>query len=388
MNYPQDNKPIYLDNAATTFPKPQSVIQATLDCMQNYCGNAGRGSHPIAMRSAEEVYNAREAVASLFGGEPENVIFTLNTTYALNMAIKGIMGRGGHILISNMEHNSVLRPIVRLAQGGKARYDVFTAYSCRKKLTAKEILSDITSRLRSDTKAIACIHSSNICSYSLPIREIGQFCRRHGLIFIVDAAQSAGHMPVDVEKDCIDILCMPAHKGLYSPQGLGIMILRRGLKLDTLIEGGNGVRSLDTSMGDCAPERYEGGTLCLPAIAGLCKGVEFVRQLGIANIAAHEKALWNMALEQLDTIRRVKIYDTEDAGSVMLFNIDGYSPERVGEMLSERGFCLRTGYHCSALAHKALGTEKIGGVRIGFGVFNTESEVDALCRAIDEIAHS
>lgn len=388
MNYPQDNKLIYFDNAATTFPKPQSVIQATLDCMQNYCGNAGRGSHPIAMRSAEEVYSAREAVASLFGGEADNVVFTLNTTYALNMAIKGIMGRGGHILISNMEHNSVLRPIVRLAQGGKARYDVFTAYSCRKKLTAKEILSDITSRLRSDTKAIACIHSSNICSYSLPIREIGQFCRRHGLIFIVDAAQSAGHMPIDIEKDCIDILCMPAHKGLYSPQGLGIMILRRGLKLDTLIEGGNGVRSLDTSMGDCAPERYEGGTLCLPAIAGLNKGIELVRQIGIDAISAHEKSLWHMTLERLDGIRRVSIYDAEDAGSVMLFNIDGYSPERVGEMLADKGFCLRTGYHCSALAHKALGTEKIGGVRIGFGVFNTEGEVDALCRAIDEIAHS
>ena len=388
MNHSEQSKLIYFDNAATTYPKPQSVIQATLDCMQNFCGNAGRGSHPIAMRSAEEVYNAREAVASLFGGEPENVIFTLNTTYALNMAIKGIMGRGGHILISNMEHNSVLRPVARLSQERRLYYDIFTAYSSRKRLTTKDILDDITSRLRPDTKAIVCIHSSNICSYSLPIREIGQFCHRHGLIFIVDAAQSAGHLPVDVEKDCIDILCMPAHKGLYSPQGLGIMIIRRGLKLDTLIEGGNGVRSLDTSMGDCAPERYEGGTLCLPAIAGLCKGVEFVRQLGISNIAAHEKALWNMALERLDTIRRVKIYDTEDAGSVMLFNIDGYSPERVGEMLSERGFCLRTGYHCSALAHKALGTEKSGGVRIGFGVFNTESEVDALCRAIDEIAHS
>jgi selenocysteine lyase/cysteine desulfurase len=287
-----------------------------------------------------------------------------------------------------MEHNSVLRPVVRLAQDRKARYDVFTAYSNRTRLTAKDILNDITSRFRPDTKAIVCIHSSNICSYSLPIREIGQFCRRHGLIFIVDAAQSAGHLHIDVEKDCIDVLCIPAHKGLYSPQGLGIMILRRGLRLDTLIEGGNGVRSLDTSMGDSAPERYEGGTLCLPAIAGLNKGIEFVRQLGIDQIAAHEKSLWNMALERLDTIRRVKIYDTEDASSIMLFNIDGHSPERVGEMLGDMGFCLRTGYHCSALAHKALGTENIGGVRIGFGVFNTEGEVDALCRAIDEIAHS
>lgn len=387
MNASQDQRIIYFDNAATTFPKPQSVIAATINCMESYCGNAGRGSHLLAMRSAEEVYNAREAVASLFGGEPDNVIFTLNTTYALNMAIKGVMGRTGHILISNMEHNSMLRPIARLANDKKIYYDIFTAYSSRKRLTAKDILSDITSRLRHDTKAIACIHSSNICSYSLPIREIGQFCRRHGLIFIVDAAQSAGHLPIDMEKDCIDILCMPAHKGLYSPQGLGIMILRRGLRLDTLVEGGNGVRSLDISMGDSAPERYEGGTLCLPAIAGLSKGIEFVRQIGIDRICAHEKHLWQLSLERLDSIRRVKVYDAEDAGGVMLFNIDGISPDKVGELLSSKGFCLRTGFHCSALAHRSLGTEKIGGVRIGFGIFNTENDVESLCTAVKDIVN-
>ena len=388
MNIPRDDRIIYFDNAATTFPKPQSVIAAAVDCMSNYCGNAGRGSHPVAMRSAEEVYNAREAVASLFGGDPENVVFTLNTTYALNTAIKGVMARGGHILISNMEHNSVLRPIARISEIGRVRYDVFTAYSNRKRLTAKEILSDITSRLRPDTKAIACIHSSNICSYSLPIREIGQFCRRHGLTFILDAAQSAGHLPIDMEKDCIDILCMPAHKGLYSPQGLGIMVLRRGMRLDTLIEGGNGVRSRELTMGDSSPERYEGGTLCLPAIAGLSRGIEFIRQIGLDSIAAHEKRLWHMALERFDSIRRVKVYDTEDAGSVMLFNIDGYSPERVGELLADKGFCLRTGYHCAPLAHASLGSDGIGGVRIGFGIFNTESEVSSLCSAVSEIARS
>ena len=385
MNSPRSDRIIYFDNAATTYPKPQSVLSSVFDCMQNYCGNAGRGSHPLAMRSAEVVYNARESVASLFGGEPENVIFTLNTTHALNTAIKGIMGRGGHVLISNMEHNSTLRPVARLAADKNIRYDIFKAYDRQKSLTPKEILADITSRLRPDTKAIICIHSSNICSYSLPIHEIGQFCRRHGIVFIVDAAQSAGHIPINVVDDCIDVLCMPAHKGLYSPQGVGIMILRRGLRIDTLIEGGNGVNSLELGMGNSTPERYEGGTLCLPAIAGLCQGIEFVRQIGIENIASHEKRLWMRAFEQLSTIRKSKIYDVNNQGSVMLFNIDGISPDTLGELLSAKGFCLRTGYHCAALAHKTLGTIDRGGVRIGFGIFNTESEVDALCAEIAAI---
>ena len=385
MNTARDKRVIYFDNAATTFPKPQAVTNEVLYCMESYCGNAGRGSHPLAMRSAEAVYNAREAVAALFSAEPENVVFTLNTTYALNMAIKGVSARGGHILISNMEHNSVLRPVSRLAADKKIRYDVFKAYDKHKRLTPKEILSDITSRLRSDTRAIVCIHSSNICSYSLPIREIGQFCRRHGILFIVDAAQSAGHLPISMIDDCIDVLCLPAHKGLYSPQGVGIMILRTGLRIDTLIEGGNGVRSLELGMGDGAPERYEGGTLCLPAIAGLYRGVEFVKQIGIETIAAHEKKLWMRTFERLSSIRRARIYDSQDAGGVMLFNLEGISPDTLGELLSAKGFCLRTGYHCTALAHKALGTIDGGGVRIGFGIFNTEQEVDALCNEIAAI---
>ena len=382
MNTARDKRIIYFDNAATTFPKPQAVTNEVLYCMESFCGNAGRGSHTLAMRSAEAVYNAREAVASLFSAESENVVFTLNTTYALNMAIKGILTRGGHILISNMEHNSVLRPIARLAADKKIRYDVFKAYDRHKRLTPKEILSDITSRLRSDTKAIVCIHSSNICSYSLPIREIGQFCRRHGILFIVDAAQSAGHLPISIVDDCIDILCLPAHKGLYSPQGVGIMVLRQGLRIDTLIEGGNGVSSLELGMGDSAPERYEGGTLCLPSIAGLYRGVEFVKQIGIETIASHERKLWKRAFDRLSSIRGIKIYDPEDMGSVMLFNLNGISADTLGELLSSKGFCLRTGFHCSALAHKALGTIDGGGVRIGFGIFNTESEVDALCNEI------
>ena len=380
------NNVIYFDNAATTYPKPQSVNQAAIECMEQYCGNPGRGSHTLAMMSSEKVFEARDKIAELFGADCQRVIFTLNTTYALNMAIKGVMSGGGHILISNMEHNSVLRPVADLASSGKVRYDVFKAYDKSRALTDKEIVSNIISKLRSDTKMLVCIHSSNICSYTLPIREIGLFCRRHEIIFAVDAAQSAGHLPIDMGQDNIDILCLPAHKGLYSPQGCGIMILRDSLVLDTLIEGGNGINSLEVSMGKSSPERYEGGTLCTPAIAGLCAGVDFVRNIGIDSIARHERALFCLARDALLDIDNVKLYAPEHEGSVLLFSIDGMDSDEVGNMLSEKNFCLRSGYHCSALAHTSLGTAKGGGVRIGFGIFNTQSELDRLVCEIKEIA--
>ena len=377
---------IYFDNAATTYPKPESVIMATVDCMKNYCGNPGRGSHYLAMKSAEKVFEAREGVAELFGASPENVVFTLNTTYALNLAIKGVMSGGGHMLISNMEHNSVLRPTARLAKDDIVRYDVFKAYERCKTLSASQIIDNIIKKLRQSTKMLVCIHSSNVCSYTLPIREIGRFCRRHGIIFCVDAAQSAGHLPIDMTEDCIDILCLPAHKGLYSPQGLGIMILRDGLPmLSTLAEGGNGVNSLELSMGRLSPERYEGGTLCTPAIAGLCSGLEFIKSFGVEAIEEHEKALWQRTFDRLSSIRGVTVYD-DTAGSVLLFNIDGIPADDVGTALAEDGFCLRTGYHCSPLAHKALGTPEGGAVRIGFGIFNTSRETDLLSDRIGELA--
>ncbi len=377
---------IYFDNAATTYPKPESVIMSVVDCMKNYCGNPGRGSHYLALRSAEKVFEAREAVAELFGASPENVVFTLNTTYALNLAIKGVMSGGGHMLISNMEHNSVLRPTARLAKDDIVRYDVFKAYEKGKALSSAEIIDNIIKKLRPSTKMLVCIHSSNICSYTLPIREIGRFCRRHGIIFCVDAAQSAGHLPINMTEDYIDILCLPAHKGLYSPQGLGIMITRDGLPLlSTLAEGGNGVNSLELSMGRLSPERYEGGTLCTPAIAGLCSGLEFIKGFGAERIAEHEKDLWLKAFDRLTSIRGVTVYD-DTPGSVLLFNIDGIPADDVGNILARDGFCLRTGYHCSPLAHKALGTPEGGAVRIGFGIFNTSQDVDLLCEKISELS--
>ncbi len=377
---------IYFDNAATTFPKPQSVIMSALDCMENYCGNPGRGSHYYAMKASEKVFEAREVIADTFGCKAENTIFTLNTTYALNLAIKGIMNSGGHMLISNLEHNSTLRPAAALKKSGKAEYSIFTVYESGKILSEKEIISNIISKLQKNTKMLVCVHSSNVCSYTLPIREIGAFCRRHGIIFAVDAAQSAGHVDIDMRRDNIDILCMPAHKGLYSPQGCGIMILNDDMPhfLTTLIEGGNGYNSLDTSMGDYSPEKFEGGTLCTPAIAGLVSGIGFINSFGIDTIAKHEQTLWQRAFDRLSQMPNAKIYDSTP-GSVLLFNIKDIPADALGHELSMRGFCLRSGYHCAPLAHRALGTPDGGALRLGFGIFNNQSEVDKLCSCLQDI---
>lgn len=381
-----DKNIVYLDNAATTFPKPRGVLDATFDCAENYCGNAGRGSHALALKSAEAVYSAREALASLFEASPENVIFTLNTTQSINLAIKGVMNRGGHVLISDMEHNSTLRPIARLQGERRISYDIFPTHKDGMPLSTEEILSGIVRRLRPNTRLICAIHTSNICSYSLPIREIGQLCHRHGLLFLVDAAQGAGHADISLKNDRIDMLCLPGHKGLYAPQGVGALILRDSLVLDTLIEGGNGVNSLESSMGLISPERYEGGTLCTPAIVGLCEGVEFVREIGVERIVAHERALWRRAYLSLSEIEKIEFYGDTAAGSILLFNIRGIPSDDLGATLSERGLCLRTGYHCSPLAHKSLKTAEGGAVRMSFSVFNTEGEIDKACSIIKDFA--
>lgn len=381
-----DKNIIYLDNAATTFPKPRGVLDSVQECMEEYCGNAGRGSHAFALKSAEAVYSAREALASLFSASPENVIFTLNTTYALNLGIKGVMARGGHVLISDMEHNSTLRPLAKLKKDRKITYDVYPTHKNGLPLPTEEILSGIIRRMRPNTRLVCAIHTSNICSYSLPIREIGQLCRRHGILFLVDAAQGAGHAEISLEKDNVDMLCLPGHKGLYAPQGVGVLILRSSLLLDTLVEGGNGVNSLDLSMGVISPERYEGGTLCTPAIVGLCEGVKFIREIGLERIVAHERALWRKAYISLCDIEGIDLYGDSDAGSTLLFNIKGISSDDLGSELSERGLCLRTGYHCAPLAHKTLGTPEGGAVRMSFSVFNTEADVESACREISEIA--
>ena len=379
---------IYFDNAATTFPKPASVSTEVGRCIRSYCGNPGRGAHALSRAAAEKIYECREEAAGLLGLDaPENVVFTVNTTAALNMAIKGLLRQGDHVLISDMEHNSVWRPIDRLAREGQISYDVFSTL-CREDethRTPENICREIERKLRRNTRAIICAHASNICSETLPLEAIGALCRRHGVFFVVDAAQSAGILPIHMEKMHIDVLCVPGHKALYGIPGSGMMLLAQGIKLNTLIEGGNGVHSLDAAMPDISPERYESGTLPLPAIAGLCEGIRFVRRAGVEAIGEHEARLCRRLQEMLMNTQGVKVYAPQFVGSTLLFSVDGMPSDAVGRALDTRGFCVRCGFHCAALGHATLGTPADGAVRVSFGYFNRPAETEAFYRSLREI---
>lgn len=378
---------IYLDNAATSFPKPVEVIQRVCDYMTSEGGNAGRGSHLLAMKAAERVFECRSKLSDLFDGYgEERVCFTLNTTYALNSCIKGMLRKGDHVLISDMEHNAVYRPIYKLYASGFIEYDIFPSLMADPERSARAICEGIERLVRRNTKMLICSGASNISSVSMPLIEIGKLCRRLGIIFVVDGAQCAGHFPISIKQMNIDALCIPAHKGLLGPQGCGAMILGEEIQLSTQNEGGNGVDSLSASMSDSPPERYEAGTLPLPAIAGLSVGIDTLLSLGIERVLFHEKKLFCCARDGLSRIGRVKIYTPFAEGSVLLFNIEGMSSEAVARELSEKNICVRGGFHCSSLGHKTLGTQNAGGVRVSFGPFNSSKDVDALCDAVGQIA--
>ena len=374
---------IYLDNAATSFPKPRRVAEAQQKCMQLWGGNPGRGSHALALAAAQKIYECREELASFFGSpNPENVIFTMNTTMALNIAIKGQLRRGDHVLISDMEHNAVFRPIYKLAKDGVIHYDVFDTFPTNPNRTTEMIVASILEKMRPNTRMLICAHASNICSATLPLKEIGALCRKKGILFVVDAAQSAGHLHIDMEEMQIDALCAPGHKGLWGPQGCGVLVLGQGIVADTLIEGGSGYNSLEGDMPDEAPERYEAGTLPTPAIAGLLEGVREIKRLGITKIHAHESALTRRIHDRLIDLPQITLYAPHYTGSVLLFSIAKLSADRAGALLNERGFCVRTGFHCAALAHTTLGTPPSGAIRVSPSFFNTTAEADAFCDAV------
>ncbi len=377
---------VYLDNAATGFPKPRAVTAEADRCLREYCGNAGRSSHRLALRAARKIYECRELAADLFGIEaPENIIFTMNTTYALNMLVKGILCEGDHVLISDMEHNSVLRPIHRLAEEGRIEYSIFSTESLWRSTSGEELCLDIRTKIRPNTKLLLCTHASNICSLTLPLREIGALCGRYGIFFAVDAAQSAGHTDIDMKALGIDALCAPAHKGLCGVQGVGLLVLREKQELSTLVEGGNGMYSLEAAMPQELPERLEAGTLPTPAIAGLCEGIRFVRATGCETIGAHERSLYRDLRDRLENLRGVRIYLPEKEGAILLFSVDGKSSEAVAGNLAESGICVRGGYHCAALGHKTLGTPEGGAVRVSFGHGNTKADLDALWRELKRL---
>ncbi len=372
---------IYLDNAATTFPKPECVIKEVTRCMSDYCGNPGRGSHRLALAASDAIYEARERLSRLFGADDASgCVFTLNTTYALNLALKSLVNKGDHILISDLEHNSVFRQVYKLKKDGVADYSVFKTRG-----TDNEILSDISAKTRENTAIIICLILSNVSRKKLPAERIGNYCKSRGIIFIADGAQSAGTVECDAASSGIDALCVPSHKGLYGPQGCGAVLFSERVRdrIRSVVEGGSGSNSLSPDMPRSLPDGLEAGTLPTPAVVGMRAGIDFVLKTGVSNIARHEGALADLLSGALHSDRRYTVYDYGTSGGVVLFNVKGKSPSDVATELDKYGICVRAGFHCAPLAHKTLNTGDSGAVRVSFGVFNDEKDVksllDALC---------
>lgn len=374
---------IYLDNAATSFPKPRAVRDEVMLCLSEYCGNAGRGAHALALTSAEIIYDCRRAICELFDAPgPQNVIFTSGATMALNIAINGLGNLGGHVICSNLEHNSVRRPLLELSSLGRISFSLFNAYN----VTQEKMLSEIRSQIRRDTVAVICTAAPNTVSSHIPIARIGELCRQCGLLFIVDGAQAAGHIELTLEGSHIDALCVPGHKGLLGPQGVGALILSDRFSPSPILFGGSGSTSTSPKMPTEMPERLEAGTLPTPSIAGLLRGVEAVGALGVGEIYKHSCVLFAKCAKMLERIPGCRIYQPQSCGSVLSFNLEGMSSEAVAQMLSERGICVRGGLHCAPWAHRAMGTLDGGTVRTSFSYFNSEDDVIALASALSEIA--
>lgn len=366
---------IYLDNSATTNPKPQEVKNAVSRAMNYYSFNSGRGGYKESVNTSNMIFSCRESLSQMFGFSPENIAFTQNCTTALNYAIKGIVKPGDHIIISNLEHNAVARPVNALFEKGIIEYDL-AEFSFDK----EEIINNFKKLIKPNTKLIVCMHASNVFGCVFPIREIGKLAHDNGIIFVVDAAQSAGVLDIDAKRDNIDILCAPGHKGLYAPMGTGFIALGENIKLDTIIEGGTGSESMNLAQPDNMPERLESGTLNNVGISGLLAGTRFVNAKGISNIYKHENRLMQYVYKELTKNQNVTLYTPSFndflLAPILSFNYKDYPSEKTASLLAEKNIATRAGFHCSKLAHTAFGTQNRGTVRISPSVFTKYSECE------------
>lgn len=376
---------INFDNSATSSPKPNSVKRAALSALTRYSGNPGRSGHRLSIETAEAVYSARQTVADFFEAEPDNAVFALNCTHALNMAIKGIMDGGGHMIISDLEHNSVARPAFALAK--KPEYSFSVAHVA---YDDGITLNNIERQITSATKAVAFTLGSNVTGQITPYKEIGALCRRYNICFIADGAQVCGTIPVGLG-DGINVLCASGHKSLYGAAGTGLLITDGSFPISPIIEGGTGSASLELDQPDYMPDRLESGTLNTVGILSLEAGIRFINKTGIGCIWNHETMLCNLLISGISCLDRIRIYRDERIGvylPIVLFNIDGLTSNETANLLSDMGFALRGGLHCAGLAHSVIGTVPDGGVRFSPSVFNTENEVKALISAICQIHNS
>ena len=379
---------IYLDNAATTWPKPPQVEQMMGEALRRYGANPGRGGHPMAMKTAERVYACRELLADTFGlDDPTRVVFTANCTGALNAVIKGLLAEGGHAVISDMEHNSVVRPLEVLSVRGVTYTKVNVCEA-----DEDRTVENFSSAVRPDTRLILCTHASNVFGTIVPIQKIGQLARQLGIPFAVDAAQSAGILPIHMETDGIDYLCMPGHKGLYGPMGTGVLLCRDNRPLYTVTEGGTGSVSLSAEQPKELPDRLESGTLNVPGICGLYGGVCQVRQWGLRQICCHEQYLMKRLYETIAHHPNIVVYTPypNDGKTVPIvsLNVVGIPAEETAARLSDEGVAVRAGLHCAPSAHAHAGTLPYGTVRISPSMFTSEKEIKKVCELLIKISRN
>ena len=375
---------IYLDNAATTLKKPPQVAEAVCRAMGTL-GNAARGAHGSSVGAARTIFDAREKIAKLFGcRDPSRVIFTNNATESLNIAIFGAFSPGDHVISTDLEHNSVLRPLYALEEErGLELSFVPVDRQGRLDYDALERL------LRPNTRAVVCTHGSNLTGNLVDLRRVGDFVEAHGLLWIVDASQTAGSQPIDMAALGIDILCFTGHKGMLGPQGTGCLLLGPRVELRPFKRGGSGIHSYDRHQPMTYPTRLEAGTLNGHGIAGLSAAVDFLNSVGLETIAAHEAALTRRFYEAVRSIAGVTVYgDFEQPhGAIVSLNIRDYDSGAVADALSEvYGIATRAGAHCAPRMHRALGTEDQGAVRFSFSWYTTAEEIDAAVQAVRQLA--
>lgn len=376
---------IYLDNAATTYPKPPIVLNAISTALKKYGANPGRSGHYMSMSAAEEIYNCRKTCANFFNAPgPECVIFTLNCTHATNIVIKGLLKPGDHVVLSCLEHNAVSRPVHALKEKG-IDYTKALIYPYDNDQT----VNSFREAFQENTKLVICMHASNVLGLRLPIERICALAHQYNIFTMIDAAQTAGVLDIDVRDIGIDFLCTSGHKSLYGPMGTGLLITDKGHLLSSFIEGGTGTDSLSLTQPDSMPEHLESGTSNMPGICGLQAGIKFIQKLTLSKILAHEHKLICKLYDKLSMMSHVKLYtkcpDTRFNVPLLSFNVTGKHSEEVSSFLNSHNIAVRSGLHCAAFAHSFLNTTNVGTVRVCPSVFTREKEIDMFVHLIKNI---
>lgn len=375
---------IYVDNGATTFPKPKAVTDKIVECSLGYAGSPGRSGHKLAMKMDLEIYETREKICKFINGtEPLNVVFTFNGTDGLNLAIKGVLEKGDHVVTTSMEHNSVLRPLYQLKKDGII--DLSVVYADKQGYVDKQKIFDA---VKPNTKLIVTTHISNAFGTVIDIKGVGAFCKEKNILYLVDAAQSIGILDIDVQDMNIDLLAFPGHKALFGPMGTGALYISEGIKVKSLKQGGTGSYSYSVDQPELYPDSLESGTPNGIGIVALGKGIDFINEVGLKNIRNHEINLKKHFINLLKDNEDIILYGTLDErqSSVVSLNVKNMDSSEVSYILSDEfDIYTRPGFHCAPLAHKSLGTEKLGAVRFSFGYFNTIQDVENCVSALVNI---